>query len=69
MSWAVELVVSGGQKDGRFSRHLLVEDFVGLQAHIADSRDTVVEVHAYLTQPEEVAQTLVERKRGRDVRR
>lgn len=69
MSWAVELVVSGGQMDGRFSRHALVDDFVALQAMVADSRDTVVEVHAYVTRPEEVAQTLVERKRDRSDRR
>lgn len=65
MSWAVELVISGGQMDGRFSRHALVDDFVALQAMLADSRDTVVEVHAYATRPDEVAQTLVERKRDR----
>lgn len=63
MSWAVELVVSGNQKDGRFSRHILVDDLTALQAHIVDSRDTVVEVHAYVTRPEEVAAVLVERKR------
>lgn len=65
MSWAVELVVSGGQGDGRFSRHILVDDMAGLQAHLIESRDTVVEIHAYQANPDEVAQAMVERKRDK----
>jgi len=61
MSWAVELVIA----DGRFSRHLMVDDFTSLQEHLTGSRNTVVEVHAYQADPQEAAQALVQIKRDR----
>jgi hypothetical protein len=67
MSWAVEIIIDGGQRDGRIAHHVLVDDLVGLQARLADTKEHVYEIHAYQTanNDEDLARMVVEQKRRR----
>ena len=68
MSWAVEIIVDGGQMDGRVTRHFLAEDLVAVEARVTGGREHVYEVHAYHTTSgsgeEEVARALIEKRRS-----